>query len=111
MRQTQTIKQTQRTFRLIRGLPNQVPLLHFLFFSLFVVSFPRNISLNLISCFQVALLSTNAIKRDPEVEAPSVTQKMPELATQMKEIPIDHFGKHGNTTGDEEYRMPHPVWY
>ena len=54
---------------------------------------------------QISLLSTNAIKREPGDE-----QSTPQVTTQFKEIVIDHFGKDGNTTGNEEYRMPHPVW-
>ncbi|XP_020617067.1 alternative oxidase, mitochondrial-like [Orbicella faveolata] len=53
----------------------------------------------------ISLLSTNAIKREPADE-----QSTPQVTTQFKEIVIDHFGKDGNTTGNEEYRMPHPVW-
>ena len=50
------------------------------------------------------MLATNAVKREPaDADAPQVT-------TQFKEITIDHFGKDGNTSGNEEYRMPHPVW-
>ena len=40
----------------------------------------------------------------------SVTQKQ-QVEPHFKDIPINHFGKHGNTSGNEEYRMPHPVWY
>lgn len=40
----------------------------------------------------------------------SVTQKQ-QVEPHFKDIPINHFGKHGNTSGSEEYRMPHPVWY
>jgi len=56
----------------------------------------------------VALLSTKAISKE-NVDAPPVTQSE-QVVSHFKEVPIDHFGKHGNTTGDEEYRMPHPVW-
>lgn len=55
-------------------------------------------------------MSTSSVKKD-QVKASQLTQNKPELAAQFKDVPIDHFGKHGNTTGDEEYRMPHPVWY
>ena len=50
-------------------------------------------------------MSTNAVKR----EAADV-QSGPQVTAQFKEINIDHFGKDGNTIGNEEYRMPHPVW-
>lgn len=39
----------------------------------------------------------------------SVTQKQ-QVEPHFKDVPINHFGKDGNTLGDEEYRMPHPVW-
>ena len=39
----------------------------------------------------------------------SVTQKQ-QVEPHFKDVPVNHFGKDGNTLGDEEYRMPHPVW-
>ena len=60
--------------------------------------------------FQVALLSTKAVQRE-QIEAPPVTQSEVQVTSHFKEVSIDHFGKDGNTTGAEEYRMPHPVWY
>lgn len=46
----------------------------------------------------VALISTSVIQKQ-------------QVEPHFKDaIPIDHFGKEGQTTGDEEYRMPHPVW-
>lgn len=57
----------------------------------------------------VSLLSTNAFQKYQASDQP-VTQNEPQNPTKFKEVPIDHFGKEGNTTGAEEYRMPHPVW-
>lgn len=39
----------------------------------------------------------------------SVTHKQ-QVEPHFKDVPINHFGKDGNTLGDEQYRMPHPVW-
>lgn len=51
-------------------------------------------------------MSTNALNK----REPADTQSAPHVTTQFKEVAIDHFGKDGNTIGNEEYRMPHPVW-
>lgn len=57
---------------------------------------------------QTSLFSTNAILNQSTSE---VQQPTPVVTTPSKETAISHFGKNGSTTGDEAYRMPHPVWY
>lgn len=54
-----------------------------------------------------SLFSTNAILNQSTSE---VQQPTPVVTTPSKETAISHFGKNGSTTGDEAYRMPHPVW-
>ena len=55
-------------------------------------------------------MSTHAPQKD-SADAQPLTKHKSHDTRQFKGIHIDHFGKKGSTTGTEEYRMPHPVWY